>query len=269
LTIAVTDVADVKLQVRGFLQGAYVSKDGLMRDSLRSLGLIPSVQPYGATGTPFAYTGTESAFPTLLAATGNDAPVDWVLVELRDPTTPKTRVNALAGLLQRDGDVVDAKTGSKSLIMEHIPAGQYYVTLRHRNHLAVTTATPITLSSSPTAVDFTQTATATLGKEARLTSGNTALLWAGDANMSDKIIATGPSNDSNVVLGSILTHPDNSLSNTNFRLGGYTVTDLNLDGVSIYSGPSNDINLLLGNVLLHPSNSTFAANYILNGSLPK
>jgi hypothetical protein len=57
--------------------------------------------------------------------------------------------------------------------------------------------------------------------------------------------------------------------NSNFRLGGYAVTDLNMDGQTIFAGPGNDINLMLGNVLLHPSNSTTAANYIINGSLPK
>ncbi|OQW99669.1 MAG: hypothetical protein BWK73_50025 [Thiothrix lacustris] len=59
------------------------------------------------------------------------------------------------------------------------------------------------------------------------------------------------------------------LTNSNFRLKGYYVTDLNLDGTTIYSGPSNDINLLLGNVLLHPGNGLTAANYIITGSIPK
>lgn len=269
LTIHVTDRSDIKLQVRGFLQGPYASKDGQMNDNLRTLGLIPSAQPYGETGTPFVHKGTETASPAQLALTGNNAPVDWVLVELRDPTTPKTRVAAIAGLLQRDGDVVNASTGSPSLILEGISTGQYYVTLRHRNHLGVTTATPLTLSSTPTRVDFTQAATAMLGNHERLLSSNVALLWAGDANGNDGIIANGPSNDTNVVLGKVLTHPSNTLTNSNFRLGGYHVTDLNLDGVSLFSGPGNDINLLLGNVLLHPGNGSVAANYILQGTLPK
>jgi hypothetical protein len=59
------------------------------------------------------------------------------------------------------------------------------------------------------------------------------------------------------------------LTNSNFRLKGYYVTDLNLDGTSLYSGPGNDINLLLGNVLLHPANTAFAANFIVAGSMPK
>ena len=108
-----------------------------------------------------------------------------------------------------------------------------------------------------------------MGSNARITSGTLALMWAGDANQDDQVIANGPNNDTNKVLGNVLTAADNTLSNSNYRLGGYANTDLNMDGLSIYAGPSNDINLMLGNVLLHPSNTNTAANYIITGSLPK
>ncbi len=269
LTISVTNTADVRLQVRGFLEGAYVSSDGMMQDQLRSLGLLPLAQPY--TATPFNYAGTETSNATQLALTGNDAPVDWVLVELRDATQPATRVAAFAGLLQRDGDVADAATGNTLLALDNLKAGSYYVTLRHRNHLAVTTGAAVALSSStPAMVDFTKTATVTMGTHARLAADDTtSLMWAGDASQSDTVIANGPSNDTNAVLGAVLTAPDNTLANSNFRLNGYAVSDLNMDGITIFAGPSNDINLMLGNVLLHPANVNTAANYIINGSLPK
>jgi hypothetical protein len=71
------------------------------------------------------------------------------------------------------------------------------------------------------------------------------------------------------VLGTVLMHHSNTKVNSNFRLGGYYVSDLNMDGTTLYSGPSNDINLLMGNVLLHPGNATFAANYVAQGKLDK
>ncbi len=268
MTVGVTNAPDIRLQVRGFLEGAYESSTGMMRDSLRSSALLPLAQPYSAT--PFSYAGTEATNETQLAVTGNDAPVDWVLVELRDATKPATRIAAITGLLQRDGDVMDAATGSTTLALDKISAGSYYVTLRHRNHLAVTTGAAVALSAStPALIDFTQAATVTMGSNARFMAEPIALLWAGDASQNDTIIANGPSNDTNVVLGAVLTDPNNTLVNSNFRLGGYAVTDLNMDGQTIFAGPGNDINLMLGNVLLHPSNSTTAANYIINGSLPK
>jgi hypothetical protein len=117
-------VTEVRLGVRGFLQGAYVSADKQMRDSLRTLGLIPLAQPYAFMG----YTGREATTAGILATTGNDAPVDWVLVELRDRNAPNTLLARQAALLQRDGNVADAATNQASLTFPALAAGDYYVT---------------------------------------------------------------------------------------------------------------------------------------------
>jgi hypothetical protein len=263
------EVPTVVLHVRGFLQGAYNTADSLMRDDLRKLGLIPSVQPYTDAVTSLGYTGTEAVAPAVLTTTGNDAPVDWVVVELRNKTTPKTVVTRVAALLQRDGDVADPLSNEAKLLIPNVVEGQYYVSLRHRNHLGVTTKDAVLLSPTLTAIDFSLTTQTVVGSNSRLLGKDVALLWAGEANNSDSVIANGPGNDTNVVLGTVLMHPTNLLTNSNFRLKGYYATDLNLDGISLYSGPSNDINLLLGNVLLHPTNTAFAANYIMAGSIPK
>ena len=263
------EVPTVVLHVRGFLQGAYSTADGLMRDDLRKLGLIPSAQPYTNAVTSLGYAGLETAVPAVLTATGNDAPVDWVVVEIRDKTASKTVVARAAALLQRDGDVANPQTNEAKLLIPNVVEGQYYVTLRHRNHLGVMTKDAVLLSPTLAAVDFGLPSQTVSGSNARLSNGDLALMWAGEANNSDSVIANGPGNDTNVVLGTVLMHPTNLLTNSNFRLGGYYATDLNMDGTTIYSGPNNDINLLLGNVLLHPANSAFAANYILNGSMPK
>lgn len=264
-----TEVSTVVLHVRGLLQGAYNTTEGLMRDDLRKQGLIPSAQPYTETLTSLGYTGTETAAPAVLAATGKDAPVDWVVVELRNKTTPKTVVTRVAALLQRDGDVADPLSNEAKLLIPNVVEGQYYVSLRHRNHLGVTTKDALLLSPTLTVVDFTLPTQTVMGNHARLLGTDIAMLWAGEANNSDSIIANGPGNDTNVVLGAVLMHPSNLLSNSNFRLQGYYATDLSMDGISLYSGPGNDINLLLGNVLLHPGNGLTAANYIITGSIPK
>lgn len=263
------EVPTVVLHVRGFLQGAYNTADGLMRDDLRKLNLIPAAQPYTNVDTSLGYTGKETLAPALLAVTGDDAPVDWVVVELRNKTTPKTVVARVAALLQRDGDVADPLTNEAKLLIPNVVEGQYNVSLRHRNHLGVTTKDAVLLSPTLTVVDFTQTSQTVMGNNTRLVNGSVTLMWAGEANNSDSVIANGPGNDTNVVLGTVLMHPTNLLTNSNFRLKGYYATDLNLDGTSLYSGPGNDINLLLGNVLLHPGNSLIAANYIMAGAIPK
>jgi len=269
LAVTVIDTVNIRLHVRGFLQGAYDPASGTMRDDLRALGLLPAGQPFADPVVSLGYAGTESAAPALLAATGSAAPTDWVLVELRDATAPKTRVAARAGLLQRGGGVMDAQFGDTVLALKDVPAGSYYVTLRHRNHLGVMSAAPLALSPTSTTVDFTLPATPVYGTDARLDGGGVSLMWAGDANNSNSLIANGPGNDTNVVLGNVLMAPANLLTNSNYRLGGYYATDLNMDGTTLFSGPNNDVNLLLGNVLLHPANAATAANYIVNGGIPK
>ncbi|OQX16250.1 MAG: hypothetical protein BWK73_04325 [Thiothrix lacustris] len=263
------EIPTVVLHVRGFLQGAYSTADDLMRDDLRKQGLIPAVQPYSNAVTSLGYTGAEALAPSLLTLDDNNAPVDWVVVELRSKTSPKTVVARAAAILQRDGDVADPQTNEAKLLIPNVVEGQYFVSLRHRNHLGVTTQDAMLLSPTLTAVDFTLVSQTVMGSNARLLGKDAALMWAGEANNNDSVIANGPGNDTNVVLGTVLMHPTNLLTNSNFRLKGYYVTDLNLDGISLYAGPSNDINLLLGNVLLHPSNSLMAANYILLGAIPK
>lgn len=263
------EIPTVVLHVRGFLQGAYSTADGLMRDDLRKQGLIPAVQPYTNAVTSLGYAGTEALAPSLLTLNDDNAPVDWVVVELRSKASPKTVVARTAAVLQRDGDVANPQTNEAKLLIPNVVEGQYYVSLRHRNHLGLTTQDAILLSPTLTAVDFTLPSQTVMGSNARLLGKDAALMWAGEANNSDSVIANGPGNDTNVVLGTVLMHPTNLLTNSNFRLKGYYVTDLNLDGISLYSGPSNDINLLLGNVLLHPGNGLFAANYMMLGAMPK
>ncbi|MBO0614634.1 hypothetical protein [Thiothrix fructosivorans] len=262
------NIANVKVQARAFLQGAYNRTDALMHDKLRSKGLIPDNQPY--TAAPWNYVGSEKVSVAVKAMTGNDAMTDWVLVELRNPLLPTKIVASRAAVLQRDGDIVDANTGAATLGFSGIKTGLFYVTVRHRNHLGVNTKLPVLLSSdTPTVVDFTKSATTTFGIHDRMDAATVTLMWAGDTNISSSIVANGNGNDANLILGTILTQANNSDSNVNYSLPGYYNTDVNLDGITLYAGPNNDINPLLGNVLLHPGNATFAANYVINGGIPK
>ena len=204
---------------------------------------------------------------SMLNVTGNDAIVDWVMLEIYEETNLGNVLYRRALLLQRDGDAVDAATGEAVLYLEGLAEGDYLVSLRHRNHLDVFTTEAVTLSYGTTQlVDFGLPTTLVSGLDSRLEVGGSALMWAGDANVSQTAIANGPGQDTNVVLGQVLTAPGNTLFNANYLLPGYQAGDFNLDGTAIFTGPGNDINILLGNILLHPQNSTFAANYIIRGS---
>lgn len=256
----------VYLQTKLLLQGPYLSSTGLMQDSLRTTGLLPMVQPY--TASPFNYLGTEQLNVDLATVTGKDALVDWVLIELRESANPKVVVASKAGLLQRDGDVVDALTGATALNFP-VAAGNYFVSVRHRNHLGVRTSTAIALTAQATSVDFSQTATQVAGLHARLETAGLALLWAGDANQDARLIAMGVGSDAGVLLNAVFKAPKNTNFNSSYRLSGYLATDLNMDGVTLFMGPSNDANILLGNLFLFPSNKDKNSNYIAVGGLAK
>ena len=116
---------------------------------------------------------------------------------------------------------------------------------------------------------LTVPATSVFGTYARMDGANVSLMWAGDANTNDSVIANGIGNDPNLILSTLLMYSANTEANVNYRLKTYSDADINMDGYTIYAGPNNDINPLLGNVLLHPSNTNFAANFIIWGNLPK
>ena len=264
---------NIKVQVKALLQGPFDFSTLMMLDTLRSKGLIPTAQPYN--NDSFLYKGTEAVKPSLLTTTGTDAPVDWVLVELRNASTPANTVARKAALLQRDGDVMDAVTGDTSLSFDGVTQGNYYVAVRHRNHLGVMSAAALALSANATKVDFSKPSTPTWGTNARLnldTNGDavddTAFLWSGNADMNSVIIASGPSNDTSSVLYNVWQAPGNTSGSINYILPGYLTSDFNLDGNTVYSGRGNDINVLLANVLLHPGNVTLSSNYIIRQQLP-
>lgn len=264
MSITVTE-APPAVQVRAFLQGSYVPLEGKMNDTLRENGLLPLSQPYSEIG----YAGSETTTPAMLALTGDNAPVDWVLLELRDNTNPQNVLATQAALLQRDGDIVTAADGEPTLTFKDLPPDNYYLALRHRNHLSVMSAVPLELSGTPTMVDFTSTHTAVYGStDVRMLAGTQLTLPSGDANHDNKLIADGPDNDKNAVLSSVLITPGNTEVNTNFQLSDYLSTDLNMDGKTVFAGPGNDINILLGNILLSTNNTTSSTNYIVRGSLP-
>ena len=70
-------------------------------------------------------------------ATGQEKVVDWVWIELRDSANPSQIVAAKSALLQRDGDIVDES--GVSVLKFSLPGDNYFVTVKHRNHLGVMT----------------------------------------------------------------------------------------------------------------------------------
>ncbi|MBL0045789.1 MAG: hypothetical protein IPP33_15755 [Flavobacteriales bacterium] len=125
-----------------------------------------------------------------MAVTGNDAIEDWVVVELRNATTPSQVLYSKAALIQRDGDVID--TDGDAYVSTPLAAGNYYVALRHRNHLGVMTSTSRALAMTPITVDFRSAATGCYGTTPRAQVGSVYCLWGGDGMVTAPSVTSGP-----------------------------------------------------------------------------
>ena len=230
----------VQVQLRALLEGPLDAGTGLMGDLLRSLGYLPTTEPYTAAG--YTYTGSSggSIAPSVLADTGNNAIVDWVLVEARSTADNSLVLYSRSALLQRDGDVVDLD-GVSTLAL-NLPAGAYHLAIRHRNHLGCMTSTPVTLGAVAAVVDLRFAATATYGTNARKTIGAYMALWTGDVTFNGTIKYTGAGNDRDPILVRVgSTVPNNTVA-------GYWREDVNLNGVVKYTGSANDRDPILVNV---------------------
>ncbi len=176
---------DVQIQPKVLLGGCYDMTTGLMKDNLRGFFVLPTSQPY--TAAPWSYNGGETTTTTVLSLTGNNAIIDWVLVELRAAADPSTVIATRAALLQADGDVVD--TDGVSPITFNAAAGNYKVAIHHRNHLSVSSLNSFALGTAPNyAADFRSIPT--YGTAAQETMGGVSVLWSGDANADGLIDAS-------------------------------------------------------------------------------
>jgi hypothetical protein len=264
--VAAAPVVSVKLNVKLFLQGAYDQATGLMRDDLRSRGFLPTAQPYTAMARTSYHTGTETTTAAVLAATGSNAIVDWVLLELRTGTGVATRVATRAALVQRDGDIVDMD-GISPVTFSNRAAASYYVVATHRNHLGVMSEVAVALSATPATCDFTG-AYDGFGNHAMKAIGNLNALWAGNSNHTGithrSLIFSGANNDPDAVKNDVLTAGGNSAQDFSFVPTGYKLGDTNLDGDVKYQGPKNDVDaMIFFNVLSHPANTVTSPLYLV------
>lgn len=224
---------------RVLLGGAWPSGGGSMNDVLRTSGLLPLTEPYTAAGYTFTGAhGLSTTSSSALLVTGPNAIVDWVVVELRNASTPATVVASRPALVQRDGDVV-APDGTSPLTFNMAP-GNYHMAVRHRNHLGVMTAAPVALTGTPTTIDMTLPGTPAFGTNARVNVNGVMCLWPGDVNFDGVIRYSGGSNDRDIVLLTI-----GGATPTNTVNAVYSARDSNLDGTIRYTGANNDRDIIL------------------------
>jgi hypothetical protein len=163
--------------LKAILQGPYAG--GVMSTGLRTAGYIPLVQPYSAA--PWSYAGTEN-----VASVPADV-VDWILVELRSGTAANTKVATRAAFLKNNGAIVDLD-GTSVLGFPNLAPGSYYIVIRHRNHLAAMTSTPVLISSVSAQYDLTTGPDKYFGGEAKALTGDVYGLYAGDVTSNGAVV---------------------------------------------------------------------------------
>lgn len=178
----------IKIQAKVFLEGPYKTTDGMMTDALTTRtptfsSLIPTTEPYTSLGFTHHGGGGEMTTNSVLQATGPDAIVDWIFLELRNKANPALVLYTRSALLQRDGDIVDVD-GVSPVTFTGAPNDDYYFAVKHRNHLGFRPLSTVTLNATPITLNFTNNSITLYGTRPALKEIVTGVygMYAGDAN---------------------------------------------------------------------------------------
>ncbi|GEM_PF-1073780 len=168
------------------LEGAYGSST--MNTTIN--GDIPLTQPYNFNGH---LGGSATSIPV--------GAVDWVLVELREATSPATannatKVGSAAGFLMSDGSIKTINgTSDLTISLSGNTGADFYVVVYHRNHLSIMSATAISESDGSYTIDFTKGQGQAFGTTpmVELATGVYGMV-AGDQNADGQVNATDLTN---------------------------------------------------------------------------
>jgi len=180
-----------------FLEGPYQA-GGTMLNGMT----LPTISPYN-----YEDIGT---LPTVA---GHDL-IDWIYVELRNLETGET-VGKTNAFVIDNGKIVDTN-GNYSLPFHYTTGKQYYIVIRHRNHLDIMSAKAHTFgdfASEATSIDLTTVGTAYLDGFKETVNTGVYAMYDGDANGSE-LVNVNDAYD-------LINH---------FGMSGYLGSDLNLSG---------------------------------------
>lgn len=174
----------VRLSLKFFLEGPFEINQ--MSGMLNEEGVIPLTQPYSVA--PWNYPGTEE----VISIPGIQV-VDWILLELRDApdvlsATSATIVARQAAFVNKDGTVISIN-GTAVLDFDVTILEELFVVVRHRDHLAIISANPLSQTEGIYIYDFSTSSSQVLGGASgykELAPGIWGLV-GGDANADGSI----------------------------------------------------------------------------------
>ncbi len=218
---AIDDIAvyskSLLVDAQVWLSGAYKAAGDSMSTTLAAKSVLPLNQPYGDPS--WGYNGSEavSEIPADI--------VDWVLLELRSSPAPESIVTRRAGLLRKDGRVVDLD--GESPLCFNADAGNYYLVVYHYNHLPVMSSSSLILSAATAVLaDLSSDTASAYGTNAlQLLETGVYGMITGDAN-GDGIVNVDDRED---VWRSENGIPWEYFNNADFNLdGGVDALDINI-----------------------------------------
>ena len=198
----------IYVNTKVYLQGPWNGTN--MNTMLLNNSLIPLTQPYNVA--PWNYAGIES-----VGAVPADV-VDWVLVELRTGLSAATTVARRAAFVLADGTITDLDGASPLAFGNALLPGNYYIVIKHRNHLAIISAVAQPLSGASVEYDFTDDAINTYG-----TNGIATLSISGGGSAFG-MLAADANADNTVFVQDLGAYAAQRFSN------GYLNADFNMDG---------------------------------------
>jgi hypothetical protein len=139
--------------------------------------------------------------------------VDWICIEILD--SRKTIVDTVVCLLRNDGRVLSITGDTLIPLNYRVTAGQYFIIIRHRNHIAIMSSISVPIFEYSDLYDFTTGLDKYFGTDAKKLMNGLYGMYAGDANFDGRINSA-----------------DFDLYETDDNNGasGYRITDFNLDG---------------------------------------
>lgn len=203
-----------------FLEAPF--KDFVMNNILFKKHLLPQTQPYGIQPWNYSSNSKLSLF--------KDNYTDWILVELRSDINSK--LYAKEAILDRDGNVLNIN--GNHFTFENINNGEYYIAIRHRNHISVISSSKIQIrNNEPILYNFTDSQSKAYGKNPMVEIGNNIFaLYAGDADgngiinnldfgiVANNILKTGY-NSGDIDMNGIINILDYSIINNNILKSSY------------------------------------------------
>ncbi len=228
-----TSDCPILVDVKAMLQGAYDMGTSEMTTDLNTATMVPETEPY--TASSYAHVGGGGEMTTTAIISANDI-VDWVVVELRDKANSASIVATRSALLRKDGCVVDMD-GTSSVAFENVVEDDYYIAVRHRNHLGVMTNAAVSLIAGSTTIANILNADFEAGTSDWTNSGLGGTIQTSSSPVYEGLVAGKlPAAGDRIAYQLVTVQP-----NTNYTLNfWYTIKDTPVGGAltaTILDGP--------------------------------